>query len=626
MTDDFFDRSHTADDRSHDPDVTDTPVVVRPPIDPGQLEYVRTPSRAEEVLRTFQGESLIGIDCETTHLDPLRGHLRLVQLAVPGRTVVLDMHQVPAVLLQSLLHLRARFVGHNLKFELHHLAAAGLPWPEHLTDTMHLAQLLGASAEQRPKGYYGLEGVVERALARRLDKTLQQSDWSGELSHEQVLYAARDAAAEVSLYPLLTEACTKADLNRIRAIEEACLPALTWTERAGVLIDEEAWQARSARDALELGVVETDLCTLLYRAAGQGVHLPKMPEAVNWNSPQQVLDVFRALGATDITSTAEVVLAQLAPDSPLAARLLDYRHYSQRQKTGGASWLREHIHPLTHRVHADYQQVGTRAGRMSCWTPNMQQIPRSADYRTSIIAAPGSVILKADYSHIELRLGALEAPEPVMLEAFRAGQDLHQRTAAYLLGCELAAVTSAQRAIAKAINFGFLYGMGVPRFRSVALKDYKIALTEEQATEHREAFFRLYPGLRAWHQRTGARLRHEGAVETRTPLGRRRLGVARYSEALNTPVQGAAADGFKLATARLYAHRHEVPETRLIMSLHDELVAECPAEQAEAAAAWLTRHMQAAMEDVVQGQVPVDVKVQIGSDWAGTPLENLKDT
>jgi DNA polymerase I-like protein with 3'-5' exonuclease and polymerase domains len=385
-----------------------------------------------------------------------------------------------------------------------------------------------------------------------------------------------------------------------------------------VLIDEHAWQERSRRDVLELGIVETDLCTLLNQAVGQGIGLPQAPEAVLWTSPKQVLAVLQALGA-QITSTAELVLAQIAADYPLAARLLDHRHLSQRRKNGGAKWLRDFIHPLTHKVHADYQQVGTRAGRMSCTRPNMQQIPKSADYRTSIIAAPGHVLLKADYSQIELRLAALIAPEPIMLQALKDGEDLHRRTAAHLLGCDVAAVTPHQRTLAKALNFGLIYGMGSERLQSQARKDYNIRLTLDEATQHREAFFRLYPNLRGWQNATGALLRYEGSIDARTLLGRRRLGIQRYTEAVNTPVQGSAADGFKLAIARLYAHRHEVPEAQLIMCVHDELVAECPAEQAEPTAAWLTRHMQAAMEEVVQGQVPIEVEVQIGKDWAGTP-------
>jgi DNA polymerase-1 len=457
-------------------------VTVLPTVDPGDVEYIRNPSRAEQVLREFISAPLKGLDFETTGLDPLTNRIRLVQVAIPGKTAVLDMQQMPYDVLRPLLTAPGRFVGHNAKFELRFLAAARLPWPEQLSDTMHLAQMLGASAEQRPKGYYSLEQVVERELVLSLDKAWQASDWSGELSHEQILYAARDAAAELPLYHLLTTACTKAQLDRIRAIEEACLPALAWMEGAGVLIDEDAWQARSERDQLELGIIAADLCTLLHEAEASGVVLPKPPEALNWNSPSQVLQVLQALGADTIRSTAEVVLAQLAPEYPVAARLLDHRHFGQRIKSGGARWLREYIHAITHRVHADYQQIGSRAGRMSCTRPNMQQIPKSAEYRTSIIAAPGHAILKADYGQLQLRLAAVMAPEPTMLEALQAGQDLHTRTAAYVLGCDEVAVTSEQRTLAKAVNFGLLFGMGAQRFREQALKDYKIALTLEEAT------------------------------------------------------------------------------------------------------------------------------------------------
>jgi DNA polymerase-1 len=486
---------------------------------------------------------------------------------------------------------------------------------------MHLAQILGASGDERPKGYYALEGVVDRELGLRLDKELQTSDWSGVLSHEQVLYAARDAASELPLFHRLTEACTKAKLNRIQALEEACLPALAWMEAAGVRIDEEAWQERAERDVLELGVVAADLCALLHEAVEHGVTLPKAPEAVNWRSSKQVLEVLQALSATEVTSTAEVVLTRLAPDYPLAARLIEHRHLSQRIKNGGAKWLRQHIHPITHRVHADYLQVGSRAGRMSCMAPNMQQIPRSKDYRTSIVAGPGNVLIKADYGQLQLRLAAVIAPEPLMLQAFQAGEDLHRRTAASVLGIDEAAVTKAQRDHGKATNFGLLFGMGPQRFQAEALKKYKVSLTLDQAAHYRDVFFALYPNLRAWHRATGAALDFEGSLETRTPLGRRRTGLRKYTEVLNSPIQGAEADGFKLAVARLYAHRHEVPEARLLMCVHDELIAEAPASQAEDAAAWLTRHIQAAMDEVVQHQIGIEVGVKIGKDWAGTPLD-----
>jgi DNA polymerase-1 len=565
-------------------------------------------------------QPLVGLDIETTGLDPLLARIRLVQLAMPGRTLVLDMDHIPFPVLAPVFQAPIRFVGHNIKFELRHFAVAGVPWPALVSDTMHLAQLLGASGETRPKGYYSLEGVVERELGLALDKTLQQSEWSEELSREQILYAARDAAAEIQLYPILTVACTAAGLDRIRALEEDCLPALAWMEAAGVRIDEAAWQQRATQDVLQLGIIEADLCRLLHDAAGPGCELPLVPEAVNWQSTQQVLAVLHALGATQETSTAEVVLTRLAPDYPLVARLLEYRHLAQRIKNGGATWLRQYLHPLTNRVHADYQQVGSRAGRMSCSHPNMQQIPKSADYRTSIIAGAGNVLLKADYGQLQLRLAAVQAPEPGMLQALRDGAKLHERTAAYVLGCAEDAVTPEQRQLAKALNFGLLFGMGAKAFQEQALKGYGVSLTLAEATQHREAFFRLYPGLRQWHRATGAQLDAEGSLDVRTPLGRRRTHIERYTEALNTPVQGAEADGFKLAVARLYAHRHDAPNARLLMCVHDEIVVECPAAQAHETAQWLKYHMVQAMKEVVQDQVPIEVEVKIGKDWAGTPL------
>ena len=207
-----------------------------------------------------------------------------------------------------------------------------------------------------------------------------------------------------------------------------------------------------------------------------------------------------------------------------------------------------------------------------------------------------------------------------MLTAFQAGEDLHRLTAARVLGRAPETVTSADRQLAKALNFGLLYGMGATRLREYAFTNYKVSLTESEAQQHRGTFFQLYPALRQWHQATGAALQQSQAIETRTLAQRRRVDVAKYTEALNTPIQGTGADGMKSALARLFAHRAEVPDARLIMCVHDEIVAECPQEQAEETAQWLQTHMTTAMAEIVGGAVPVVVETTIGQDWAGTPL------
>jgi DNA polymerase-1 len=161
--------------------------------------------------------------------------------------------------------------------------------------------------------------------------------------------------------------------------------------------------------------------------------------------------------------------------------------------------------------------------------------------------------------------------------------------------------------------------MGAPRLQQHCQTGYGVVLTAEQAWQYREGFFAAYPAFRRWHRQTG-RHADSGPQTMRTMTGRRRLAVQRYTEMLNTPVQGSGADGLKLAMARLFAHRHEAPEARLILAVHDELVVECPIAQAEEAAVWLARHMREAMEAVVDHKVPIVVDTTIAADWAGTPL------
>ena len=157
--------------------------------------------------------------------------------------------------------------------------------------------------------------------------------------------------------------------------------------------------------------------------------------------------------------------------------------------------------------------------------------------------------------------------------------------------------------------------------REYATQRYRVTLTQDQARRYRQAFFRTYPGLYRWHRRTGAQLKRTETLETRTLSGRRQQSVSSFTLALNSPVQGSGADGLKIALARLFEHRTEVPEARLIATIHDEIVAECPVEDAEATVEWLRHHMVGAMEEIMGEAVPIDVETTIGRDWAGTPLD-----
>jgi DNA polymerase-1 len=202
-----------------------------------------------------------------------------------------------------------------------------------------------------------------------------------------------------------------------------------------------------------------------------------------------------------------------------------------------------------------------------------------------------------------------------MMEAFTKGEDLHRLTASLVLGRSLEAVSKEDRQLAKALNFGLIYGLGAEGLRKHARVGYGLELTPEEAQRFRSAFFKAYPGLKAWHSRTP-----EGAVEVRTLLGRRRV-TERFTEKLNTPVQGSGADGLKAALALLWEERSKAPgNTFPILAVHDEVVVEAPEEAALEAKAWLEEAMRRGMGEVLEG-VPVVVEAEVYRDWGVTPWE-----
>jgi DNA polymerase-1 len=249
---------------------------------------------------------------------------------------------------------------------------------------------------------------------------------------------------------------------------------------------------------------------------------------------------------------------------------------------------------------------------MACSTPNLQNLPHDQRYRRCFVAPPGRVLVKADYSQIELRIAAKVAGDSALLHAYRRGEDLHTLTARNVLG--IADVSKEHRKLAKALNFGLLYGMGTKGFRVYAKAQYGLDLTDEDAARYRGAFFTSYPGLAAWHRRIGQT--GKSSIETRTLAGRRRLNVGRFSEKLNTPVQGTGADGLKLALALLWERRAECPGAFPVLAVHDEIVVECNADHAENTARWLKQAMVDGMTDLL-APVPVDVEVKVGRTWGG---------
>jgi DNA polymerase I len=446
-----------------------------------------------------------------------------------------------------------------------------------------------------------LKDVVRRELGEELDKDQQKAKWDGELTDEMLIYAAKDAEVLVPLQEKLAAKVEDADLKRVTEIEHRALPAIIWIANGGVPFDAEGWRKHLEQVEEEKNRLELELKKLA----------PDHPEGKewNWNSHQQIHKAFGLLGI-DLPNTKEETLSRC--NHPLTRALLQYRKTTKILSTYGPSLL-EKVED-DGRIYPSWWQIGAGTGRMACSNPNLQNLPPEA--RKQVEAPEGRVLVKADYSQIELRIAAKISGEERMLGAFAAGQDIHTITARNITGKEQ--VSKEDRKLAKAVNFGLLYGMGPAGLRHYARGSYGIEMTAGEAERYWRGFFETYPGLKAWHDREYRELK-KGSTETRSLTGRRRTGITKLTERLNSPVQGTGADGLKLALAYLWERRDECPGAVPILAVHDEIVVECDAEQAADVKAWLEGAMIEGMDAVLNGidetHVPVEVESRVAAAW-----------
>jgi DNA polymerase-1 len=564
---------------------------------------VTQPADLAMVATAVEQSAHVGLDVETTGLDPRRDRIRLLSLACDtvddGTAVyIVGCFAVDPAPLWELLRDRP-IVGHNLLFDLQCLGRMGFV-PGDVRDTMLMSQLLHAGAAGLK---HSLAAIAERELGITVRKDEQSSDWSGDLTPEQLRYAALDAELPRRLYTALAPKLEAAKLAEVTALEHRVLPAVAWLASSGIAFDGDGW-SRLAREA------DTEAKRLAKELDGLAPPRPQgemFDPGWRWDSPGDVVAALTA-ACCPVEGTRDADLA--AVDHPLAAKLRDYRAARKLVGAYGANWLS--FVTSNGRIHAGWRQLGANSGRMACSKPNLQNLPRNARYRGCFVAPPGRVLVKADYSQIELRIAAKVAGEERMIEAYRNGQDLHTLTARQILG--KAEVTKQDRQLAKAVNFGLLYGMGARGFRIYARANYGVELSEDQAQQYRAAFFRTYPALARWHRTVGRSSNQ--AIETRTLRNRRCLNVVHFNEKLNLPVQGTGADGLKGALALLWERRHQVHGAVPVLVVHDEIVVEVDADRADAVAAWLKQAMLDGMATLV-APVQVEVEISVGRTWAG---------
>jgi DNA polymerase I len=561
------------------------------------------------VAETLQNAEIIGVDIETTALNPRDGRMRLLQFATAQETFVVDVFGVKDLsLLKGVLEGGPVKALHNSKFDMAFL------WAEHgvslspIFDTMLAAQLLDGGEYGSS---YALEAVAERYLDETMDKTARREDWSGELSRGQLEYAVRDAAILLPLRELLEAALEEEELGPVSEIEFRAVAAISEMELAGIKLDVARWKelektVRERRDARALEL-EAQF------PPPEGVlPLEGLGPQLNLNSPQQITDAFRSLGV-DLPDTR--VWTLLKVDHPAAKLLLEYRELQKKLGTYLETYP-SFISPKTGRIHANFLQCRVPTGRLACTSPNIQQIPHEDEFRRCFVAEEGNVLVIADYSQIELRILAEVSGDPGFVKAFQKGEDLHRVTAATMFGVEKDAVTREQRTAAKRINFGLAYGRG-PRSLSA-----QIGTDEDRARELIDEYFANYPKVQKYLQDTANEAMRTQTLRTLSGRVRKfgntsglssieRGGLRR--EAMNYPIQGAASDIAKLALGYV---REELEglDAHLINCIHDEFVVECAQEVAPEVSERMRNAMIRAGEELLE-KVPVEVEVGVSREW-----------
>lgn len=515
-------------------------------------------------------------------------------------------------------------VGHDMKFVSLASARAGITLGGPIADTLVMSYLVDATRSSHALDSLALErtnyrAATEESVAGKGAKALPLDEVP---ATSLGTFASERADLPLSMAPALIEDLEREGLDRVyRDLELPLIPVLAAIELAGVKVDTSALTELGGRMQAELD----DLTRRIYDL-GSG--------EFNINSPKQLGDVLfvrlglqptKKAGKTGVISTAREVLEELALIHELPSLVLRWREI-QKLKGTYVDALPSLVNPATGRVHTTFNQAVAATGRLSSSDPNLQNIPiRTAlgrEIRAAFIAEPGFVLISADYSQIELRVLAHLSGDEALAEAFQKGIDIHDLTADRVFGGPegpLGLDARELRRRAKIINYALLYG----KTAFTLAKD--IGVPQAAAQEFIDAYFAGYPGVRTYIDRTLADARTSGVVRTIT--GRRRLvpeltskngqiRAAAERETVNMPIQGTAADVLKKAMIDVHGvlERHNLgrkQSSRMILTVHDELLFEVPEGEAEATA----ELVRSTMEQAFPLNVPLTVDVGIGANW-----------
>ncbi len=603
-------------------------VATEPAPDTSGYSVVTSKKRLASLVAALERSRGFAIDLETTSLDPHSAEIVGVSVAleegeafyVPvghtaGRSLPRDF--VMDSLTPALTNEDVPKYGQNIKFDYKVLLTHGIELAPLAFDTMIASYLLDPGRRQHGLTALALEhlGVRMTPIESLIGKGGEQLSFADVGVEDASDYSCADADATIRLTHLLSERIREEGLEALlTGVEMPLVRVLAGMELTGVELDVSFLSSLAADFGREIEGLRERVCDLA------GVEF-------NLDSPKQVgsvlferLELPRGRRTKTGYSTDISVLERLRDDHEVPALILEYRQLRKLQ-TGYLEALPKLVNPVTGRVHTSFNQTVAATGRLSSSNPNLQNIPIRTELgrqiRRAFVAGDGKLLLSADYSQVELRIMAHLSGDTTLVEAFKNGKDVHRSTASLIFGVSEDDVSSVQRESAKTVNFGIMYGMG--RFGLAR----RLGVGNDEAADFIDRYFQTYPGVREYTERVIAEAADSGYASTM--LGRRRpiTGLASDNArvrgmaervAVNTPIQGSAADLIKLAMLGVDRRiRSDGLPCRMVLQVHDELVFELPEDGLDDVSAAVREEME--HPEGIELDVPVVTNLASGSDW-----------
>jgi len=505
-----------------------------------------------------------------------------------------------------------RLVGQNAKYDYKVMRRWGVTPANVFFDTMVAAWMLDSE-----QASFGLDRLAELRLGYRTvpyEALVGKGQTLEDVPMQQVTdYSGEDADLTLRLYKLLSPELEAAGLIPLfTRVEMPLLVVLAEMELTGIRVLPTELAGYSQEMEKELAALESEI----YQLCGRKFNINSTRQL------QEVLFTWRKLTPVKKTktgfSTDEDVLEILASQDPVPEKILAHRKMTKLKSTY-VDALPLQINPVTGRLHTHYSQTGAATGRLASKDPNLQNIPIREEegrrIRAAFVPAPGMKFISADYSQIELAILAFLSQDPVLLQAFRDGRDIHRQTASLIFSVAEGSVSAEQRAVGKTINFGVVYGM------SAYGLSQRLKIPKADADRFIKTYFQRYEGVDRYLKETIRGAEKNGFVTTL--MGRRRRIIAIRSPnrtekagaervAVNSPIQGTAADIVKLAMVKLSARlREDRLAARILLQVHDEIILESPAEECQKALGVV----EEVMEHVVEEDIPLKVHCEIGDSW-----------